>query len=301
MASNVEEFLKEPSEEALEKCTKEQLLLVAAHYNIELTKSDKKLKESILKNLRGTLEEEGVLVAKLHVPSNVDSEVKLKEMVLREKELELETVKCRLEHDRIALKEKELHRELELRKLEGQERERDRAFCPNFASVVSSLTDLLSPKIDFVWTDSCQQAFDNAKALLVNAPILAAPNFKNAFKLAVDASENGAGAVLLQDDDQGIEHPVCFFSKKFNSHQRNYSVIEKEALAMILAVQHFEVYLSSGNPIEVLTDHNPLVFLQRSCNSNQRLMRWSLFLQSFPLQIHHKGKENVLADALSRV
>lgn len=115
-----------------------------------------------------------------------------------------------------------------------------RAFCPNFASVVSPLTDLLSPKTDFVWTDSCQQAFDNAKALLVNVPIFAAPNFKNAFKLAVDASENGAGAVLLQDDDQGIEHPVCFFSKKFHSHQRNYSVIEKEASAMILAIQHFE-------------------------------------------------------------
>ncbi len=45
-----------------------------------------------------------------------------------------------------------------------------RAFCPNFASVVSPLTDLLSPKSDFVWTNICQQAFDNAKALLVNAP-----------------------------------------------------------------------------------------------------------------------------------
>lgn len=128
MASNVEEFLKDPSEKALEKCTKEQLLLVAAHYNIELTSSDKKLKESIIKSLKGTLEEKGVLVAKSQDPGFVDSEVKLKELVLREKELDLEVVKCRLEHDRIALKEKELQGELELRKLEGQERERERAF-----------------------------------------------------------------------------------------------------------------------------------------------------------------------------
>ncbi len=49
------------------------------------------------------------------------------------------------------------------------------AFCPNFASVVSPLTDL-SLKSDFVWTNICQQAFDNAKALLITAPILAAPN-----------------------------------------------------------------------------------------------------------------------------
>lgn len=72
--------------------------------------------------MKGTLEEKGVLVVKLQDPGIVDSEVKLKEMVLREKELDLEVVKCRLEHDRIALKEKELQRELELRKLEGQER-----------------------------------------------------------------------------------------------------------------------------------------------------------------------------------
>jgi len=136
----------------------------------------------------------------------------------------------------------------------------------------------------------------------VNAPILSSPKFQTPFKLAVDASEKGVGAVLLQDDDRGIEHPVCFFSKKFNVHQRNYSVIEKETLALILAIQHFEVYLGSGSPIKVMTDHNPLVFLQRSCTTNQRLMRWSLFLQTYPLQIHHiKGKENVLADALSRV
>lgn len=101
---------------------------------------------------------------------------------------------------------------------------------------------------------------------------------------------------------EGLNIQCFFFSKKFNIHQRNYSVIEKEALALILAIQHFEVYLGSGSPIKVMTDHNPLIFLQRSRTTNQRLMRWSLFLQSYPLQIHHiKGKENVLADALSRV
>ncbi len=90
----------------------------------------------------------------------------------------------------------------------------------------------------------------------------------------------------MQDDEQGFEHAVCFFSKKCNP-QRNYSVIEKKALALILAIQHFEVYLGSGNPIVVMTDHKPLVFLKQSCNTNQRLMRWSLFLKSYPLQNHH--------------
>jgi len=104
MASNVEDFLKAPSEETLEKCTKEQLLLIASHYDIELTTADKKLKESVLKNVKGTLQERKVLGEKLLAPEIVfASEVKLKEMALREKELDLELVRCRIEQDQIAL------------------------------------------------------------------------------------------------------------------------------------------------------------------------------------------------------
>ena len=63
--------------------------------------------------------------------------------------------------------------------------------------------------------------------------------------LAVDASDIGAGSVFLQEDDNGVDHPVCSYSKKFNKHQRNCSTIEKECLSLILALQHFEVYLAS--------------------------------------------------------
>ena len=55
-----------------------------------------------------------------------------------------------------------------------------------------------------------------------------------------------AGAVLLQEDDEGVKHPVCYFSTKFNKSQRNYSTIEKECLAQVLALQNFEVYVSSS-------------------------------------------------------
>lgn len=94
-----------------------------------------------------------------------------------------------------------------------------RGFCPNFASIVASLTDLISTKVPFKWTLTSQQAFDGAKALLASAPVLAAPDFSKPFCLAVDASENGAGAVLMQKGQDGIEHPICYFSKKFNVHQ----------------------------------------------------------------------------------
>ncbi len=95
---------------------------------------------------------------------------------------------------------------------------------------------------------------------------------------------------------------MCYFSKTFSKCQCNYSAIEMEALALVLALRHFEVYLGGHcSSIKVYTDHNALVFLSQMSNSNQRLMRWSLVLQ-YNLEIKHlKGSDNLVADALSRV
>ena len=174
------------------------------------------------------------------------------------------------------------------------------SFCKNFSAVVAPLTDLLKGKVKYVWSPHCQTAFENVKSLLCSAPVLAAPCLDRPFKIQVDASQMGAGAVLLQETD-GIDRPVCYFSKKLNSYQRNYSTIEMEALALIWALQHFEVYVGAGGgPLVVYTDHNPLTFLG-FLGPNQRLIRWSLFLQAHCLDVHHiKGKDNIMADALSR-
>lgn len=151
-----------------------------------------------------------------------------------------------------------------------------RSFCRNFSTVVSPLTDLLRAQAKFVWSPACQQAFDQVKLLLCSCPVLNAPCFDKPFVLQVDASQVGAGAVLLQQDVGGVLKPVCFFSKKFNRHQGNYSVIEKEALALIWAIQHFEIYVGGASPLVVYTDHNPLTFLRSLSTPNQRLVRWSL-------------------------
>lgn len=98
------------------------------------------------------------------------------------------------------------------------------------------------------------------KTPLCAAPVLAAPRLDEPFKLEVDASHVGADAVLLQEWE-GVK-PVCYFSKKFNAYQLNCATTEKEALALIWALQHFEVYVGFGSsPVVVYTDHNPLTFL----------------------------------------
>lgn len=160
---------------------------------------------------------------------------------------------------------------------------------------------MCSPAVPFVWRNECDRAFSAAKSLLCSAPVLAAPNFSLPFKLEVDASATGAGAVLLQDGDGDVCHPVGYFSFKFKKHQLNYSTIEKETLAMLLALQHFEVYVgSSSSPVTVYTDNNPLVFLAQMYNHNQRLMRWALLALEYSLVIRHKkGADNLVADLLS--
>ena len=177
-----------------------------------------------------------------------------------------------------------------------------RKFCNNFFVIAETLPSLLDKRIKFIWTNNCQKSLEKLKDILKSAPVLLAPNFDREFKLAIDASDVGADSVLLQEDDNGVHHPNCYYSEKFNKHQRNYSTVEKECLSLILALQHFEVYLASSvASIVIFTDHNPLTFIHKMKNKNQRLLRWSLMLQEHNLDIRHiKGKDDIIQDALSR-
>ena len=177
-----------------------------------------------------------------------------------------------------------------------------RRFCKNYSSVAEPLTNLLCKNVPFRWNELCQASFEKTKALLATAPVLAAPLFDRPFSLMTDACDIGVGAVLQQRQDSGVEQPVAFFSRKLNQSQKNYSTIEKEALSILLATLHFDIYITNGQgSIDVYTDHNPLTFLDTYRHTNQRLYRWWLTLQAYPLTVHHvRGKDNVVADALSR-
>ena len=96
---------------------------------------------------------------------------------------------------------------------------------------------------------------------------------------------------------------LCIISLGNLINIKKYFTIEKEALALRLALQHFDVYLSTTVfPITVFTNHNPLIFADKMKNSNQRLLQWSLLFQEYNFKIHHiRGKDNVIADALSGI
>ena len=178
-----------------------------------------------------------------------------------------------------------------------------RKFCKNFAIISPPLTKLCSSKQEFKSTQEAQESFDQIKGLLMSAPVLKNADFNQPFTIQVDACDIGAGAVLLQKGtDPDILHPICYFSSKFLPHQRSYSTIEKECLALLLALRKFNFFIyDSMHRVEVHCDHNPIKFIDKMQNTNQRLMRWSLELQDYNINISHiRGRDNIIADTLSR-
>lgn len=177
-----------------------------------------------------------------------------------------------------------------------------RRFCKNFSGRAAPLTDLLKKGTRFKWSEECRRAFNEIKQALSTEPVLMAPEFEKPFHLAVDASNEGIEAVLMQEDNEGMLHPVSYYSKKLNKHQQVYSTVEKELFALINSIQHFEVYVTaSAHPTKIYTDHNPLTFLDRMKNKNRKLQAWFLSLQEYNLEVTHiKGTENVVANSLSR-
>jgi len=177
-----------------------------------------------------------------------------------------------------------------------------RSFVPNFAVLALPLFDLLKKHAPnkIHWGDEQEDAFNSLKKLLCKQPILQLPNFQKPFILRTDASQDGVGAVLMQESD-GEVYPVAYHSRKLKSAERNYSTVEKELLAVVDGIRKYYFYLY-GDKFLLETDHMPLESLRTSKNANARLMRWAMYLQQFNFAIRYiKGSANVGADFLSRL
>lgn len=171
-----------------------------------------------------------------------------------------------------------------------------RKFLPNFANISKPLNALTRKNSIFNWSDECQKAFESIKKMLINPRILAYPDFTKNFVLTVDASKTGCGAVLSQEDK-----PITFASKSFSKAEQNKSTIEQELIAIHWGITHFKHYLY-GYSFTVRSDHRPLVYLFNLKDPNSKLTRLRLELAEYNFVIEHiQGKNNVVADCLSRI
>lgn len=110
-----------------------------------------------------------------------------------------------------------------------------------------------------------------------------------------DASKYAVGAALQQDG-----HPVSFMSHRPSEAENNWDTGDQELLGFIVALREWDVYLR-GRKFEFHKDHEPIRYLQSKARLIGRKERWLDELQSYDYDvIHIPGKQNVVADALSR-
>ncbi|KAK7884344.1 hypothetical protein WMY93_027467 [Mugilogobius chulae] len=178
-----------------------------------------------------------------------------------------------------------------------------RRFVRNYSQLASPLTRLTSSNLSFIWDLDTEQAFQNLKRQFTSAPVLVHPDPALQFIVEVDASDSGVGAVLSQrsPSDQKL-HPCAFFSRKLSSAERNYTIGDRELLAVKLALEEWRHYLEGAEvPFIVWTDHKNLSYIQSAKRLNSRQARWALFFGRFNFTITYRpGTRNTKPDALSR-
>ena len=175
-----------------------------------------------------------------------------------------------------------------------------REFIEHFATIADPLNNLTKDNVVFVWSTECADAFEKLKLALSSAPVLAFPRMDTEFVVTVDASNVAVGGELSQMQEDGLIHPVAYFSNALKETQRNWSPYTQEAFALVIATRHWDTYLR-GTPFIFHSDHNPLVQLRKKKNPKGMIGRWITELESFTYEVKYiPGKSNKKADALSR-
>ena len=172
------------------------------------------------------------------------------------------------------------------------------------STVVQPLTNLLGKDVPWFWTESCRNACETVRQLLTSSQVLEHYQPDKPVTLAVDASPHGIGAVIshqLDNDDR----PIAYASRTLTAAERNYSQIEKEALAIIFGVTKFHQFLF-GRKYTLLTDHKPLTLILGPKKgipvlAASRLQRWAIQLSAYQYDICFRSTtKNGNADTLSR-
>ncbi|XP_065670064.1 uncharacterized protein LOC136088898 [Hydra vulgaris] len=174
-----------------------------------------------------------------------------------------------------------------------------RRFIKGFSNIALPLNNLLKKDAGFEWQIEQQNSFELLKQSLTTSPILVFPDFNKPFIIYSDASGQASGYVLSQYQGD-LEKVILYGGRNFTSTESKYSTTEREALAVVVAIQKCRPYVY-GQKFKIVTDHNSLKWLISIKDPTGRLARWSLILQSYNFEIAYRsGKIHGNADGLSR-
>lgn len=173
-----------------------------------------------------------------------------------------------------------------------------RSFIPNLSELTASFRDLLKKNVIFTWTQKHTEIFEQIKTLIVNSPLLVPFDERKEIKIQCDASQNGLGCCLLQDNK-----PIAFASRSLTDSEKHYSQIEKEFLSILFSCRKFS-FFTYGRTITVVNDHKPLLgIMKKEIHKipSSKLQKIRLKLLNFDIRLQYaSGKTIHIADYLSR-
>jgi hypothetical protein len=140
-----------------------------------------------------------------------------------------------------------------------------RRFIEGFSKIARPMTVLLAKKVEFKWTQKCQEAFEELKNRLTTAPVLVLPDVHKPFSVYCDASYTGLGCVLMQEG-----RVVAYSSRQLKIHEKNYPTHDLELAAVVHALKTWRHYMY-GQKCDIYTDHKSLkyIFTQSELNMRQ--------------------------------
>ena len=165
-------------------------------------------------------------------------------------------------------------------------------FSPVLSKLSEPLRRLCKSGVNWTWESEQQSAFETIKQIITTLPVLTYFDKTKKHTIQCDASKKGLGAVLLQESK-----PVMYVSRALTEMEQRYSNIERELLAIVFALERLNHYT-------VQSDHQPLqsIWKKSIVSASLRLQRLLLRLAQYDLNIEFlRGKENMIADAFSRV
>ena len=146
-----------------------------------------------------------------------------------------------------------------------------RRFIKDFSKIARPLCRLLEKDTKFNFDEACQSSFEEIKSKLVEAHIMAKPDWNNEFEIMCDASDYAMGAVLGGHKTDKMFRAIYYASKTFNEAQENYSTTKKEMLAMVFACEKFRPYIL-GSHVIIHTDHATIKYLMAKKEAKPRLI-----------------------------
>ena len=177
-----------------------------------------------------------------------------------------------------------------------------RNFIPNFAVTAVPLNRLLKNGVPFDWSETCEEAFKSIQGRLTAPPLLIHPEIGGHFYVLTDASDGACGAAICHMRE-GLMRPIVYYGYTFGTSEVNYTISEREGLAVVKTLKAYEDMMSGGK-ITIVTDHQPLIPLLQQAHKapSKRLKRWALALTAFDYEIiYNPGKDHWLPDFISRV